>query len=190
MINELWYWVSLMIIATFLMIWLFFSIYRGIRYEMLQILGYIMIIISLAFSIGEYSAPSYFKVIAAILGYIAFIITLLSLLMANRRWVIRRGIQNLNKFSNLMIYAYARHPITLGAIIVSLSILFLNNSVLSNVMVIMAVVCFILSSIEKDIYYENLYGYPYTLYKSTVPRFNIILGIVKSGLAEKNEKEE
>jgi len=187
MINDLWFWIIIGTIVMFLFIWLFVSIYRGIKHEMLQILGYLLLIAGLSLSIGSYPAPAYFDIIGGILGYIALIISFFSVLMANRRWVIRRGIKNLNKFRNLMIFAYARHPLTLAMIIVSLAVFMINNSVLSNVLCVMAGMCFILSSIEKDLFYEQQYGYPYKFYCSKVPRFNLILGFIRSFKTEKEE---
>ncbi len=189
LINDLWYLIAISIIGAFLLVWLFFAIYRGIRFEMLQILGYILVVLSLSFSVGTYIINNYFIIIANILSYIGLIFTFLGLVTSNRRWIIRKGIKGLNKFSNLMLYAYIRHPITLGMIFISLSAIFLNHSILSNLFDVMAILCFILSSVEKDLYYENMYGFPYTLYMNRVPRFNIIAGIIRSLKSTEEESE-
>ncbi len=91
----------------------------------------------------------------------------------------------MNDFSYLGIYAYVRHPITLGMILITISTFFLLNSLLSNITAAMAFLSFLLSSVEKDNYLEENYGYPYKTYASKVPRFNIITGILKSQISDK-----
>jgi len=120
---------------------------------------------------------------------------LLGLLSFKRRWVKRKGTRDLNSFSNMLIFAFIRHPIVLGTVILAFALIFLVNSILSNVFAVLAVALFFLASYEKDSYLSKKYGYPYRVYVSKVPRFNVIWGVikairVKSSLEKDKKKEE
>lgn len=134
-------------------------------------------ILSIAFyNIGEYDAPPLMVQFGLYTGLIAFSLILAGFLWERKRWINQRGIKELTKFRNLRIYAYVRHPVTLGLILNCIALILINHSILSNLFALMALICFILSSVEKDIYLEELHGYPFRKYKETVPRFNIFLG--------------
>lgn len=189
MLDEPWFWVSLIIISVFLCAWLVFAIYNSARYQILQIFGYLMLVLGLVFTIGPYPPVIYGKYISSVLAYTALILIAISVAMTRWRWINRRGTEKLNSPSNLMIFAFVRHPITLAMMLIGFSVIVLKSSILSNVLTTMALVFFLLSSFEKDIYQEKVYGYPHKVYSTSVPRFNIITGLVKSIIIARKEKK-
>jgi len=189
-IDAIWFWSLIIFISVFVVIWFLFAIYRGIRYEIFEVLGFIFITLSLSLNVGEYlTFPSY-QIVASIVALVALVFIFLGFISLNRRWVKRRGTANLNKFSNLMVFAYIRHPISLGLIFISFSLILLVNSILSNIFAVMAVIAFFVSSLEKDSHLQKLYGYPYRLYVQKVPRFNVFHGILRSILSKEEEPEQ
>ena len=177
------------------MIWLIFAIYRGIRFEAILAFGYIFLILGMSFTLGEYLPIPYYQHIASSLTLLGTLLILLGLLCSNRRWVRRKGTKKLNSFKNIRVFAYIRHPMIFGTVILCFALIFLANSILSNVFAVLAVMCFFLASYEKDSYMEKKYSYPYKVYERKVPRFNIIWGIIKAfrsnnpGKGEKKKEE-
>lgn len=188
-LDYLWFWAIIVFFSAILVVWLMFSIYRGIRHEVFQVIGFIFLIIALSVpeTAGSYSSLNYYVSISIILASIGISIIFSGILSSSRRWVTRRGTERLNKFSNLLIFAYLRHPITLGCILISFSIIFLISSIVSNVLAIVACLSLFLSSFERDVFLQKAYGYPYRLYMKKVPRFNIFHGILRSILAREKE---
>ena len=189
MIDTIWFWSLIIFISVFLVVWFLFAIYRGLRYEIFQVIGFIFITLSLSLNVGEYSTFQYYQITASIVAFIAIFVLFLGLISSNRRWVKRRGTANLNKFRNLLIFAYIRHPISLGLIFISFSLILLVNSILSNIFSVMAVIAFFVSSLERDSHLQKLYGYPYKQYMQKVPRFNVFHGIIRSILSKEEEPE-
>jgi protein-S-isoprenylcysteine O-methyltransferase Ste14 len=188
-LDYLWFWAIIVFFSAVLVVWLIFSIYRGIRHEVFLVIGFIFLIIALSIpeTAGSYSSFDYYMLISIILASLGISTILLGVLSSSRRWVTRRGTANLNKFSNLFIFAYLRHPITLGCILISFSVIFLISSIVSNVLAIIACLTFVLSSFERDVFLQKAYGYPYRNYMKKVPRFNIFHGILRSVLAREKE---
>lgn len=157
------------------------------RYELLLVFGFVLIILSLTLT-GDYSgvytlpAESLFmyQIASISIAGVAFLFVLIGLFSSNRRWIKKRGTDNLNSFKNLAFFAYVRHPITFSCILISISIMLLIQSVLSNVLAGLALIIFTISSFEKDTFLQKLYGYPYKVYSRRVPRFNILHGIIRS----------
>lgn len=191
MLDYLWFWAIIVFFSAVLVVWLMFSIYRGIRHEVFLVVGFIFLIIALSVpeTAGTYSSLAYYTHISIILASLGISSVLFGVLSSGRRWVTRRGIEKLNKFTNLLFFAYIRHPITLGCILISFSIIFLISSIVSNVLAIIGILSFVLSSFERDVFLQKAYGYPYRLYMKRVPRFNIIHGLLRSFLAREKEIE-
>jgi protein-S-isoprenylcysteine O-methyltransferase Ste14 len=185
-INPITYWTLIGIISFVLFIWAIITISRGILHEFLQVLGFILLVLSLTltgsysfiYSVGEEEVV--YLSISLAFGFISLALILLGTLCARRRWVRRRGTANLNSFTNLLIFAYIRHPISLGLMSISLSIIFYFHSLLSNILAGIALIVFMFSSLEKDQFFKELYGYPYKVYIKAVPRFNFIYGFIKA----------
>jgi protein-S-isoprenylcysteine O-methyltransferase Ste14 len=177
--------------SAVLVVWLIFSIYRGIRHEVFVVVGFIFLVIALSVpeTAGSYLRLDYYSLISVVLASIGFSSIIVGVLSSRRRWVTRRGTANLNKFTNLLFFAYVRHPITLGCIFISLSIIFLISSIVSNVLTVVAILSFILSSFERDVFLQKAYGYPYRLYMKKVPRFNFFHGLLRSILVREKEIE-
>lgn len=176
-IDSIWFWVILVVLGIYLIVWLIFNTYKGIRYKIFQNIAFLLMVLSIAFyNISEYDAPLFMVQFGLYTALVAFSIIVLGVLWQRKRWINQRGITELTKFRNLRIYAYIRHPVTLGLILNCIALILINHSILSNLFAIMTLICFILSSVEKDIYLEELHGYPFRKYKETVPRFNIFLG--------------
>ena len=189
--GSIWFWVLVTVISIVLFVWLIFSIYRGIRHEILQVIGFgfVLLALSLPETIGAYEELPYYLMTTVSLVIIGTFSILLGILSSSRRWVKKRGTTNLNSLRNLAIFAIFRHPITFGLILLTFSILFLVNSIFSNVLAVLAAIIFILSSYERDSFLQKIYGYPYKNYMKKVPRFNFIIGILRSILSrEKDEK--
>ncbi|MHA1592494.1 MAG: methyltransferase family protein [Candidatus Heimdallarchaeaceae archaeon] len=195
MIDSTWYWIVIGILSVILVIWIIFAIYRGIRFEAILAFGYVFLILGMSFTLGEYLPIPYYQNIAGSLTLLGMLLVILGLLCSQRRWVKRKGTKNLNSFKNLLVFAYIRHPMVLGTVILCFALITLANSILSNVFAVLAVICFFLASYEKDSYMVEKYGYPYKVYALKVPRFNIIWGIIKAiktntqGKGDKKKKE-
>ena len=191
MIDSLWFWSLIVFFSAVLIVWLMFSIYRGIRHEVFLVVGFVFLVIALSVpeTAGAYARMDYYTLISIIFASIGFASSLVGALSFGRKWVTRRGTANLNKFTNLLFFAYIRHPITLGCIFISLSLIFLVSSIVSNVLAIVAILSFVLSSFERDVFLQKVYGYPYKLYMKKVPRFNIFHGILRSILVREKEIE-
>jgi protein-S-isoprenylcysteine O-methyltransferase Ste14 len=194
-IDAIWYWIIIGILSIILIIWLIFAIYHNIRFEAIQAFGYVFLILGLSFTLGEYLPIPYYQHIAGSLTLLGILLIMSGLLCSHRRWVKRKGTRDLNSFRNMCVFAYTRHPITFGTVILAFALIFLANSILSNVFAVLAVVSFFLASYEKDGYMSKKYGYPFRVYASKVPRFNVIWGIIKAirsntrGKGEKRKKE-
>lgn len=178
--DLLWELIVVIIVGVFLLFWLISAIYNNVRHQMLQILAFMVLLFGYAFPVGEYPAGEITYKIASSLAILSSFIALLGVLMAGRRWVIRRGTKDLTKFSNLGIYAYVRYPVTYAMIILAVAIGFFRHAILSNVLCFIAIILFIVSSYEKDQYYRGVFGYPFHYYTLKVPRFFIIYGIIKA----------
>ena len=189
MIDAIWYWIIIGVLSLILLIWLIFALYRRVRFQAIQSFGFIFLILGMSFTLGEYLPIPYYQHISGSLAILGIFLIVFGLLSSQRRWAKRKGTKNLHSFNNLFIFAYIRHPIAFGTVILSFALIFLANSILSNVFAVLSVVCFFLSSYEKDNYMIETYGYPYKNYARQVPRFNIILGIIKAIRANIPEKE-
>lgn len=195
MIDAIWYWIVIGMLSVILVIWLVFAIYRGIRFEAILAFGYVFLMLGMSFTLGEYLPIPYYQHIAGSLTLFGILLIMSGLLGYQRRWVKRKGTRNLHSFKNLFVFAYIRHPMVLGTVILSFALIFLANSILANVFAVLSVVCFFLSSYEKDSYMEKQYGYPFKVYAREVPRFNVIWGIIKAirsnntGKGSKKNKE-
>ena len=190
MIDSIWYWIVIGILSAILVIWLIFAIYRGIRFEAILAFGYIFLIFGMSFTLGEYFPIPYYQHIAGSLTLVGMTLILMGLMCSQRKWVKRKGTKNLSSFRNLYIFAYIRHPMIFGTVILCFALISLANSILSNVFAVLAVICFFLASYEKDSYMTEKYGYPYKVYEREVPRFNVIWGIIKSIRANTPGKRE
>ena len=120
----------------------------------------------------------------------SMIFILAGTLSSGRRWIRRRGTENLNRFTNLLIFAYIRHPVSLGMMLISISLIFYIHSLLSNLLAGIALLVFMFSSLEKDTFFKELYGYPYKVYSKTVPRFNFVHGLIKAIIENKKSQDE
>ena len=160
MIDSTWYWIAIGILSVILVIWLIFAIYRGIRFEAILAFGYGFLILGMSFTLGEYLPIPYYQYIASSLTLLGLLLIILGLMFSQRKWVKRKGIINLNSFKNLFIFAYIRHPMILGTVILCFALIFLANSILSNVFAVLAVTCFFLASYEKDSYMVKIYVTP------------------------------
>ncbi|NPD87651.1 MAG: hypothetical protein HGN29_02940 [Asgard group archaeon] len=191
MLDYLWFWSIIVFFSAVLVVWLIFSIYRGIRHEVFLVVSFIFLIIALSVpeTAGSYGRLDYYTLISIILASIGFTSIFVGALSTGRRWVKRRGTANLNKFTNLLFFAYFRHPITFGCMLISFSTIFLISSIVSNVLAVVAILSFVLSSFERDVFLQKAYGYPYKFYMKKVPRFNIFHGILRSILVRKKEIE-
>ncbi|MFW9852742.1 MAG: hypothetical protein ACFFDS_07365, partial [Candidatus Thorarchaeota archaeon] len=107
-IDTIWFWIAIGFLSLIVVFWFIHSIFKGIRYETFQAIGLMFIILSLSLpeTIGEYTELPYYTIIAASLALLALILILLGILTSHRRWIKRKGTSNLNKFKNLMIFAY------------------------------------------------------------------------------------
>ncbi len=195
MIDTPTFYVLVGIMSTVVLVWLILVIYRRIRYEVFLVLGFILIILALTLT-GEYSGVYYlsprsefiYQVTSISVAGVAFILVILGLFSSNKRWIMKRGTDNLNSFRNLAFFAYIRHPITFSSMLISISLMLLIHSILSNVLAGLALIVFTISSFERDAFLQKLYGYPYKVYSRQVPRFNLLHGIIRSFIIGERNK--
>lgn len=190
MIDAIWYWILIGLFSIILLIWLGFAIYRGVRFQTIQAFAYVFLILALSFTLGEYSPIPYYQHISGSLTILGLFFILFGLICSQRRWEKVKGTKNHNSVRHLLIYGLVRQPIEFGTIILSFAIILISNSIISTVFSVLAVIAFFLASYEKDSYFSVTYGYPYRLYSDSVPRFNIIWGIIKSIRISSKAKED
>jgi len=190
------FWTLIGILSFLVFIRAIIAISRGIRYEYLQVLGFALLILSLTLT-GSYSYIYYvgseeivYLSLSLTLALLSMVFILGGTLSSSRRWVRRRGTENLNRFTNLLIFAYIRYPVSLGMMLISISLIFYIHSLLSNLLAGVALLIFMLSSLEKDTFFKELYGYPYKVYSKAVPRFNIVYGLIKAIIVSKKAQDE
>ena len=196
MIEPRLFWTLIGILCFLVFIRAIITISRGIRYEYLQVSGFALLILSLSLT-GPYSYIYYVGSEEIVYLSLSLALALLSVvfisagtLSSSRQWVSRRGTENLNRFTNLLIFAYVRHPVSLGMMLISISMIFYIHSLLSNLLAGVAFLFFMFSSFEKDTFFKELYGYPYKVYSKTVPRFNFVLGLIKAIIVSKKVQDE
>ncbi len=196
MIDPRIFWTLIGILSFLVFIRAIISISRGIRYEYLQVSGFALLILSLSLT-GSYSYIYYvgseeivYLSLSLALALLSVVFILAGSLSSSRQWVSRRGTENLNRFTNLLIFAYVRHPVSLGMMLISISMIFYIHSLLSNLLAGVAFLVFMFSSFEKDTFFKELYGYPYKVYSKTVPRFNFVHGLIKALIASKKVQDE
>ncbi len=196
MIDPRIFWTLIGILSFLVFIRAIISISRGIRYEYLQVSGFALLILSLTLT-GPYSYIYYVGSEEIVYLSLSLALALLSVvfisagtLSSSRQWVSRRGTENLNRFTNLLIFAYVRHPVSLGMMLISISMIFYIHSLLSNLLAGVAFLVFMFSSFEKDTFFKELYGYPYKVYSKTVPRFNFVHGLIKALIVSKKVQDE
>lgn len=181
--------------SAVVLVWLILVIYRRVRYEVFLVLGFLLIILSLTLT-GEYSGTYLlsaqnefiYQVASITVAGVAFIFVILGLFSLNKRWIKKRGTDNLNSFRNLAFFAYVRHPITFSSMLISISLMMLIQSILSNVLAGLALIIFTISSFEKDTFLQKLYGYPYKVYSRQIPRFNVFHGMIRSFIIREKDK--
>jgi len=190
------FWTLIGILSFLVFIRAIISISRGIRYEYLQVSGFALLILSLSLT-GSYSYIYYvgseeivYLSLSLALALLSVVFILAGTLSSSRQWVSRRGTENLNRFTNLLIFAYVRHPVSLGMMLISISMIFYIHSLLSNLLAGVAFLVFMFSSFEKDTFFKELYGYPYKVYSKTVPRFNFVHGLIKALIVSKKVQDE
>ncbi|MHA1219177.1 MAG: hypothetical protein ACTSSN_09035 [Candidatus Heimdallarchaeaceae archaeon] len=196
MIDPRIFWTLIGILSFLVFIRAIISIIRGIRYEYLQVSGFALLILSLSLT-GSYSYIYYvgseeivYLSFSLALALLSVVFILAGTLSSSRQWVSRRGTENLNRFTNLLIFAYVRHPVSLGMMLISISMIFYIHSLLSNLLAGVAFLVFMFSSFEKDTFFKELYGYPYKVYSKTVPRFNFVHGLIKALIVSKKVQDE
>lgn len=196
MIDPRIFWTLIGILSFLVFIRAIITISRGIRYEYLQVSGFALLILSLSLT-GSYSYIYYvgseeivYLSLSLALALLSVVFILAGTLSSSRRWVSRRGTENLNRFTNLLIFAYVRHPVSLGMMLISISMIFYIHSLLSNLLAGVAFLVFMFSSFEKDTFFKELYGYPYKVYSKTVPRFNFVHGLIKALIVSKKVQDE
>ncbi len=196
MIDPRIFWTLIGILSFLVFIRAIISISRGIRYEYLQVSGFALLILSLSLT-GSYSyiycvgsEEIVYLSLSLALALLSVVFILAGSLSSSRQWVSRRGTENLNRFTNLLIFAYVRHPVSLGMMLISISMIFYIHSLLSNLLAGVAFLVFMFSSFEKDTFFKELYGYPYKVYSKTVPRFNFVHGLIKALIASKKVQDE
>ena len=196
MIDPRIFWTLIGILSFLVFIRAVITISRGIRYEYLQVSGFALLILSLTLT-GSYSYIYHvgneeivYLSLSLTLALISMIFILAGTLSSGRRWIRRRGTENLNRFTNLLIFAYIRHPVSLGMMLISISLIFYIHSLLSNLLAGIALLVFMFSSLEKDTFFKELYGYPYNVYSKTVPRFNFVHGLIKAIIENKKSQDE
>ncbi len=195
MIDTPTFYALIGIMSAVVFAWLVLVIIRRIRYEFFIVLAFILIILSITLT-GDYSGLYYlsaknqyiYQIIAICLACIAFLFVLMGIFSARKRWIKKRGTNNLNSFRNLAFFAYVRHPITFSSMLISISLMLLFQSILSNVLAGLALIVFTTSSLEKDIFLQKLYGYPYKVYARQVPRFNVLHGMLRSFIIRERSK--
>jgi len=78
------------------------------------------------------------------------------------------------------IYGVIRHPMYLGAIIMFFSHILLGQSWVVSVNTLIGITCCYLIILSEDKQNVEKFGYKYLLYMHSVPRINILLGIVRA----------
>ena len=78
------------------------------------------------------------------------------------------------------IYGVVRHPMYIGAIVMFFSHIFFGQNWIVGISTIVGIVCCYLIILSVDQRNIEKFGDEYRLYMQSVPRMNLLLGIVKS----------
>ena len=78
------------------------------------------------------------------------------------------------------IYGVVRHPMYIGAIVMFFSHIFFGQNWIVGISTIVGIVCCYLIILSGDQRNIEKFGDEYRLYMQSVPRMNLLLGIVKS----------
>lgn len=89
----------------------------------------------------------------------------------------RKGISNVVDSG---IYGIVRHPMYLGGIVMFFSHIFLGQNWIVTISTILGITCCYLIMLSEDQRNIEKFGEKYRLYMQSVPRMNLLLGIVKS----------
>jgi len=174
-------WVIIGLLTLVLAVWSIFALKRKYKHELYQIVSFVFLLLSISLpEILHYETVPIYSKIGTILAIIAFSMIFVGVITAHKRWVKHRGTTNLNSFSELYFYAFLRHPITLGFILLDIALIFVIPDVVITILLVISFIASILASYEKDAFLQKTYGYPYKLYMKRVPRFNFLLGIIRS----------
>ncbi len=89
----------------------------------------------------------------------------------------RKGISNVVDSG---IYGVVRHPMYLGGIVMFFSHIFLGQNWIVTISTIVGIACCYLIMLSEDQRNIEKFGEEYRLYMQSVPRMNLLMGIVKS----------
>jgi protein-S-isoprenylcysteine O-methyltransferase Ste14 len=77
------------------------------------------------------------------------------------------------------LYAITRHPQYLGYIFLSLGFTLLSQHWATFLLAIIAASLFYIQAVQEEMFCLTRFGEPYARYRRRVPRFNILLGILR-----------
>lgn len=101
-------------------------------------------------------------------GVLFFVLSLVTLALKRGEGIVTSG-----------IYGVVRNPMYLGGMLMFLSHMFLGQGAIVKITAIVAVICCYLEAFSEDAKGIRKFGDGYRRYMESVPRMNIILGLVR-----------
>ena len=117
------------------------------------------------------------QVIGNILLYIAIALALISLISLRIMGKPEKGFEDTNILIEGAIFRVIRHPLYLGLIIWGVSQIFAIQSIISIILGILVVFCFLIASKNEDEFNIKKFGNSYREYMKKVPMWNILKGL-------------
>ncbi len=77
------------------------------------------------------------------------------------------------------LYAITRHPQYLGYIFLTCGFTLLSQHWVTFLLAVVATVSFYVQAVREEVYCLAQFGEPYARYRRRVPRFNIVVGVLK-----------
>ena len=180
---DIWaYIISFIIWIGFILHWTFGSIPKRRIFEIYAGCGIGICLTLVIFGLfGWYreAASESLQVIGNILLFIAIALALISLISLRIMGKPEKGFEDTNILIEGAIFRIIRHPLYLGLILWGLSQIFAIQSIISIILGILVVFCFLMASKNEDEFNIKKFGDSYRDYMQRVPRVNFALGIIR-----------
>jgi protein-S-isoprenylcysteine O-methyltransferase Ste14 len=173
--------ISIIIWFLFILHWIFGSIPKKRIFEIFAGCSISLCLTLTIFGLfGWYqNVKSYnLQIIGVILIIITIILAIFSLISLKRKGKPKIGVEDTTSFINTTIFSIIRHPLYLGFILWGGSQILIIQSYASIVLGSLAILFTYLAAVNEDEYNISKFGEKYKEYMKKIPRLNFLLGIV------------
>ena len=172
---NIWAYVITAIIWIFFILhWIFGSIPKKRIFEIFAGCGISICLTLTIFGLfGWYQnvESNYLQIIGVILIIITIFLALISLLSLKRKGIPKKGIEDTTTLINTTIFGIIRHPLYLGFILWGVSQILITQSYISLIFGLLAVLFSYLAAVKEDEYNITKFDEKYKDYMKKVPMF-------------------